>query len=806
MGGGAVSLAATIPAHAKPATHSAQPLTSKNASASAPARNTQPATTAARSLIRLKPRGGNCTIDSSSIAACIPDSNLADKIATTLNTTTSATLTTTLINSLVFLEASHAGITNVEGIQHFTNLEKLHLSSNQITDLSPVTGLPRLTTLNAVYNQITTTGPLNNPNLESLDLYQNQLTNIASINWNGLSKLEILRLEHNQLIDISPVTGLPNLIRLSAPNNLITTVGDLNNPNLTVIELDGNKLTSLASVNWNSLTKLETLKIGSNQFTNLSSITGLPKLTYLHAFNNKINDISSTNWNDFGKLRDLNLSKNKIPSISALTGLTDLTRLYVEDNQVTNLGSLDFPNIELINLSRNKIPSVASVNWNNLTKLQKLYLDYNQITDFSPVTGLSSLTYLTVFYNRIVTTSDLNFPNLTYLNLGSNKLSTIAQISWGNLTKLQELALLNNQITDISSIDWSKLTELQKLHMSFNQITDLSPVTGLSSLTYLNASYNQIVTTSDLNFPNLTELSLSSNKLSTIAQISWGNLTKLRTLNLDKNDITDISSITWNDFTKLHELTLDNNQITDLSSIDWSKLTSITEARFVEISDQKLRLPDAPGYADDPLVVGPATTSTNTYATPAKNPDNSDKASPAGGTYHPNDGTYTWERTYPGDYQYSFTSTVTLPYASATISFDGTISQHVPGYAVLFDPNGGTLHTPKGVPVLTAGSTISAPSIRPSKSGDFVLLGWYTHPTEGIKWDFDTMPVNGNMTLYARWTPAAILPHTGTIPLQQWSGSALLAMSVLTAAGYAIHKIKQHRSLKPQHTTKRKQR
>ncbi|BDR54005.1 hypothetical protein KIMH_01160 [Bombiscardovia apis] len=170
------------------------------------------------------------------------------------------------------------------------------------------------------------------------------------------------------------------------------------------------------------------------------------------------------------------------------------------------------------------------------------------------------------------------------------------------------------------------------------------------------------------------------------------------------------------------------------------------------------------------MTLGPATIkhSPDTYATPWKWNNGGteyDYSSPAGGSYNSGDGTYQWAHTLPGGgHTYAFNGTVTLPNASP-VPFNGYIKQLVKGYAVvMFEPQGGTMHSNDTVSLNAAGP-VAEPSPAPTYEGNR-LVGWYTQPTGGNRWDF-SQNVTGSMTLYARWSPAFTLPKAGAIPLQQ---------------------------------------
>ncbi len=71
---------------------------------------------------------------------------------------------------------------------------------------------------------------------------------------------------------------------------------------------------------------------------------------------------------------------------------------------------------------------------------------------------------------------------------------------------------------------------------------------------------------------------------------------------------------------------------------------------------------------------------------------------------------------------------------------------------VHFEPNGGTTLDDIIVPY---GSLLACPDA-PSRSG-FTLDGWYADPELTQPWDFETMPVQQNLTLYAKWQEGSSL-------------------------------------------------
>jgi internalin A len=126
-----------------------------------------------------------------------------------------------------------------------SNLTKLKLYKNQITDLTPLSGLTNLTNLSLIGNQIADITPLSAlTNLRVLGLADNQITNITPLS--GLTNLTKLYLSNNQITDITPLSGLTNLTKMSLSNNQITDITPSSElTNLKFLYLHNNPITDL---------------------------------------------------------------------------------------------------------------------------------------------------------------------------------------------------------------------------------------------------------------------------------------------------------------------------------------------------------------------------------------------------------------------------------------------------------------------------------------------------------------------------------------------------------------------------------
>jgi len=96
---------------------------------------------------------------------------------------------------------------------------------------------------------------------------------------------------------------------------------------------------------------------------------------------------------------------------------------------------------------------------------------------------------------------------------------------------------------------------------------------------------------------------------------------------------------------------------------------------------------------------------------------------------------------------------------------------------VTFVTNGGTAVPPQTVPY---GRYAACPQA-PERAG-YTLEGWYSDLDTQNRWDFETMPVRGNMTLYAAWTqgePVTESGQTGSFPHASWLAAGALVLLIL---------------------------
>ena len=242
------------------------------------------------------------------------------------------------------------------------------------------------------------------------------------------------------------------------------------------------------------------------------------KLQRLELCKNNIMDISCLKNNKFNKLQILNLDSNNISDIKIFekANFEELKELYLGFNQITKIDGLkEIDQSKKIIFNRYKISNIIETKTSsknkdrlkkliilkeiNFTKLEKLYLNNNQILDINIL-------------------EHVNFKGLKELNLFGNKISDIRVLEKVNFLKLERLILGKNKLCDINVLEKVNFKELKELDLSFNNISDISVLANaqFEKLNILNLEKNQIKNVDILekaNFIELKKINLSNNRL-----------------------------------------------------------------------------------------------------------------------------------------------------------------------------------------------------------------------------------------------------------------------------------------------------
>ena len=402
------------------------------------------------------------------------------------------------------------GIKSLSGLECATNLEALNLNFNDVTDVSPLSGLPSLDSLRLDFNDVTDVSPLSgHPSLRWLTLVHNPVRNLSL---SDMPALEWLDLRANSIRNMS-LSNLPVLTRLRLHAYLQIGVDDE--------YVFGDEMITMVSVS--NMPALGYLGLGGNEIATLS-LSDMPGLWYLGLSDNQLTRVSLP---DMPALKELHLSRNHLTQVS-LSDIPALERLRLENNQLTQVSLPDMPALDSLHLENNQLTQVSL---SDMPALGRLHLANNQLTQVSLP----------------------DMPALRTLGLSRNQLT---QVSLPDVPALEELYLSDNQLTQVLLSD---LPALERLHLENNQLmqVSLSHLPALQRLSGLNGN-NQLTEMSLSHMPALEELHLSDNQLT---QVSVSDMSALEDLVLENNQLTGVS---LSDLPALDHLNLNDNRIANI--------------------------------------------------------------------------------------------------------------------------------------------------------------------------------------------------------------------------------------------------
>lgn len=303
------------------------------------------------------------------------------------------------------LRVYNSNISNLTGIESFTNLRYLDCGNNQLSSLN-VTSLTNLDQLFCRINHLSSLDVSNMPNLKVLNCYQNLITSlninndltleeliindnqIQSINLTSFVNLKILWMGKNPYTSPVNLNSLVNLERLSVETITNPAMFPLNDTNMPLfvhlIQLSTDNSVGISILKYNLIPNLEIL---SCQNTGLNNLDFIP--TGLKVFNCPVNNLTSMNLTQFTNLEYLTIGQNPI-------------------------GSITFGNhLNLHTISASQVP-LTDLDVSNLPALNSLGVAFNPtLNTLNIKNGITTDCYL------------MGCPNLRYICTDDNELTTI---------------------------------------------------------------------------------------------------------------------------------------------------------------------------------------------------------------------------------------------------------------------------------------------------------------------------------------------------------------------------------------------
>ncbi|KAM9818238.1 toll-like receptor 3 [Syngnathus typhle] len=449
------------------------------------------------------------------------------------------------------------------------------------------------------------------PNLVELRLGFNTFSTLATDDFALFShsaSLQVLNLESANIKTVDPASFQPishfRILIMDGSNMGTTAISKI------CVALSGTSIQKL------SLRRMKLVTLTANTFKELQQTN----VTWLDLSGNGLGQIQPGSFQPLNKLDELVLSENNIKHLTERTF-----------EGLGNLKQLDLTKA-LVKSHTSATPIIDDFSFRPLADLETLCLQRTSAREITErtFTGLKSLKYLDLSWSSYASLKSIS--NKTLASLGGSPLlklnltaAAVSQIQYGafsHLGNLTHLYLDFNFIKQtLSGTEFQGLAQLQELHMSFNHQTislsstsfvgvpllrvltlsksltamslnlDGSPFQPLAKLAYLDLSNNNIANLrANLlsQLANLKVLKLQHNNLARL----WNDanlggpvlylkgLENMASLQLDSNGLDAIPMEALRGLRNLRELSLSNNLLNNLRDSVFDSLTSLKVLRL----------------------------------------------------------------------------------------------------------------------------------------------------------------------------------------------------------------------------------
>nr|XP_023012445.1 toll-like receptor 7 [Leptinotarsa decemlineata] len=475
-------------------------------------------------------------------------------------------------------------------------IEILDVSENQITEIQKLAFkdifLARIILSKNKINKIENGAFENCANITFLDLSFNQLANLPKNAFDETTYATELQLSHNFFSNLSqiPLHNMTGIKILNVSHNFITTIPRKTFPKLYelhTIDLSYNNLTDIFNAVFQTLFSLRFIDMSHNNLVTIKpgAFGSLPTLLELDLSYNNLESVAKSAFARISGARKLTLRGNKLKDLFQLP--ISVSHLDLSHNEFERFPPEAWPSMNSLlslDLSHNHFgDNLGQGNFANLLTLQRLNLNYNgvQHPPWVPLSDLTSLQYLYLEGNNLTKLERNAFgklPVIFELNLANNNISNITSRAFEGLLQILVLNLTNNNLKYIPTGAFQGLVALQNLDLSHNKIVKMDNKThgvldDCLSLEKVDLSHNKISFLSRKFFPSnpyipykLRDVDLSYNLMPVLTADLTVGTSKVEKLNLSNNAIADIRTGVIGNLTRLRSLDLSNNKLYDLTS------------------------------------------------------------------------------------------------------------------------------------------------------------------------------------------------------------------------------------------------
>jgi Leucine-rich repeat (LRR) protein len=477
------------------------------------------------------------------------DENLEAAIRATVGKSTGDLLKSDLI-LLTSLVAENSGIGSLSGLEHCTNLERLILRVNNISDIGPLAPLVKL---------------------NSLDLVDNDVTDITALQ--NLQRLTQLTLTDNMIAAIDVVAGLHDLDVFQAGYNRIADISALENlEKLTYINIGYNEVDDLSPLVENAAVGSGTTVILFGNPLSFEAVTqDIPALLDRGA--DVLWDVDTVAPSAVTDLRPTRASSSTLtlawtaPGDDMIFGTADLYDVRFGTDSLVVAGWTG-----AFQASGAPRPGEAgttdSITVDGLMADTTYYFALKTRDESGNWSDISNIAAGEPFEDFVVVFPDAGLEAAVRAALGEPS----GDIYRTDLFTLHRLDASGSGINSLSGLQYC--VNMDTLGLSDNSVSDIGPLASMTGLRRLDLSGNAVVDAGPLSsLGNLSWLDLDDNSISDLAPLA--GLGHLYTLYLRSNDVSDLGPLAG--LTALGYLFFTENAVSDLEP-----LSELAQLRYLE--------------------------------------------------------------------------------------------------------------------------------------------------------------------------------------------------------------------------------
>ncbi|BFZ22330.1 hypothetical protein BsWGS_25369 [Bradybaena similaris] len=274
--------------------------------------------------------------------------------------------------------------------------------------------------------------------------------------------------------------------------------------------------------------------------------------------------------NSDGSIRILMLVDNNIKTVPANSLPANLSSIFFLNMPITYISPDAFNTsadtlgfLLMSNVTYGQIPE-ALLNVNNLTDLTFSFAPIRAWNTTVLIHLGKSVQSLDISYARLNAWPDVfeYFYNVTSVDFSNNVIASIPNDAFANQFDLRNISLRGNRLSNAKMLDdalRSVASTLVNLDIGSNTLPSIpSCISGMSRLSRLDISFNQIDDIASAFPPQIKTLYLGHNKIKKLTDTTFLKLTSLETLYLNDNPLSEISNLAFLPIKNLRELSLES--------------------------------------------------------------------------------------------------------------------------------------------------------------------------------------------------------------------------------------------------------